>query len=270
MARDINTIYQEIIVQKNTNLPELTNNRPTSVWNRFAFIFATVTNTLEQLFDAYFVELQNLTNQAAYGSKDWLKRKALEFQFSTTNPQVISWVPANFRYEYPIVDDTLRIITQASVQVASGNQVLVKVAKGPVGSLAPLDATEKASCLSYFNTICPAGQFVDIISEVGDTIDLNLLIYYDGQIPDTLVTSNATTAITNYLQGVEFDGIVWAASIVDAVQSTDGIVNCTLAQNGGLISNYNNGFTPTQWTNYIVLYAGYCGTINLTINLSPQ
>jgi hypothetical protein len=270
MARSIQTIYQEIIIQKNAQLPELTDNRPTAVWNRFAYVFATVTNFLEQLFDTYYVELQNFTNQAAYGSKDWLKKKAYEFQYSTITPQVISWVPANYRYEYPVVDQTLRIITQASVQVASGNQVNIKIAKGDVGSLIPLDTQEKSSCLAYFNTICPAGQFVNIISEVGDTLDLSLVIYFDGQIPSSVIQTQATDAITNYLQGLNFDGVVYAASIVDAVQNLDGIINVILVGNGGSISNYNNGFTPTPWTTYIELYSGYAGTINLTLSLQNQ
>lgn len=270
MARDINTIYQEIILQKNQVLPELTNNRPTSVWNRFAFVFATITNTLEQLFDSYQADLTNLTNQAAYGSKEWLKKKAYEFQYSSSDPQVISWVPANYRYEYPVVNESLRIITQASVQVASGNQVLIKVAKGDIGSLTPLDSVEKASALGYFNTICPAGQYVELISEVGDTLDLALVIYFDGQIPTTIINANATQAITDYLQGLSFDGVVYAASIVDAVQSTPGIINVVLVDNGGTISNYNNGFTPTSWNNWVQLYSGYAGTINLNISTIPQ
>ena len=270
MARDINTIYQEIILQKNQVLPELTNNRPISVWNRFAFVFATITNTLEQLFDSYKADLENITNQAAYGSKDWLKKKAYEFQYSSSDPQVISWVPANYRYEYPNVNESLRIITQASVQVASGNQVLIKVAKGDVGSLIPLDPTEKASALAYFTTICPAGQYVELISEVGDTLDMALVIYFDGQIPSTLIQSQATQAITDYLQGVDFDGVIYAASIVDAVQSLTGIINVVLTDNGGTIANYNNGFTPTPWNNWVQLYSGYAGTINLTLSLIPQ
>lgn len=270
MARSIDEIYQGIITSKNTYLPDLTNNRPTSVWNRMAYVFAIATNLLEQLFDSYRADLTNLTNQAAYGSKDWLIKKAYEFQYSDTDPQVISWVPANYRYEYPAVIDGYKIITQASVQVASGNQVRVKVAKGSIGSLSPLSTDEYNATKSYFTTICPAGQYIDLVSVVGDTISMELDIYFEGQIPSSIIESQATNAITNYLNGVSFGGVVYAASVVDSVQSLSGIINVVLLNNGGTIENTLNGFIAQTWVNSVQLYAGYPGTINLTLNVYPQ
>lgn len=270
MAQSIETIYQQIQLQKNVLLPELTNNRPTGVWNRIAYVFAAVTNLLQQLFDAYYLDLQDLTNQAAYGSKDWLIKKAYEFQYSSTTPQIISWVPANYRYEYPVVDETLRIITQASVQVASGNQVRVKVATGAIGALAPISSIQYDALKSYYTTICPAGQYIDLVSEVGDIITLELSIYFDGQIPSSLIQSQATDAITNYLNNVSFGGVVYAASVVDSVQTLSGIINVVLKDNGGTVANTLNGFTNESWVNAVSLYAGYAGTIQLTLNLFPQ
>jgi hypothetical protein len=270
MARSIDQIYQSIIASKNTYLPQLTNNRPTSVWNRMAYIFAIATNLLEQLFDSYRVELTDLTNQSAYGSKDWLIRKAYEFQYSGTDPQVISWVPARYRYEYASIIEAYKIITHASVQVVTGNQVRVKVAKGAVGSLGPLTTDEYNATKSYFNTICPAGQYIDLVSVVGDTISMTLDIYSEGQIPSSLIESQSRSAISNYLNGVSFDGIVYAASVVDAVQSLEGIINVVLVNNGGTIQNTLNGFIAQNWTNSVQLYAGYSGTINLTLNVYPQ
>jgi len=270
MARTIDEIYQGIIASKNTLLPDLTNNRPTSVWNRMAYVFAIATNLLEQLFDSYRVELTDLTNQAAYGSKDWLIGKAYDFQYSDTDPQVIAWVPANYRYEYPAEIDSYKIITQASVQVASGNQVRVKVAKGTVGSLSPLSTDEYNAAKSYFTTISPAGQYIDLVSVVGDTISMELDIYFEGQIPSALIQSQATNAITNYLNGVSFGGVVYAASVVDSVQTLNNIINVVLVNNGGTIQNTLNGFIAQTWTNSVQLYAGYPSTINLTLNVYPQ
>jgi hypothetical protein len=270
MARSINQIYQGIIASKNTLLPDLTNNRPTSVWNRMAYVFAIATNLLEQLFDSYRAELTDLTNQAAYGSKDWLVRKAYEFQFSATDPQVIAWNPLTYRYEYPAVIEAYKLITQASVQVASGNQVRVKVATGAIGSLAQITTVQYNALKSYFTTICPAGQFIDLVSEPGDIINMQFDIYYEGQIPSTIIQSEATNAITNYLNNVSFGGVVYAASVVDSVQTLNGIINVVLINNGGTYANTLTSFVSTNWTNSVPLYAGYAGTIQLTLNLYPQ
>lgn len=270
MARSIQEIYQGIINSKNTYLPEITNNRPTGVWSRMAYIFAIATNLLEQLFDQYQTDLIDLTNQAAYGSKDWLIRKAYEFQFSSNDPQIIAWVPANYRYEYPQIVDSYKIVTQASVQVITGNQVRVKVAKGQIGSLSKLDLNEYAALQSYFTTICPAGQYIDLVSQDGDIISMTLDIYFEGQYSQSYINSVVTEAVTNYLNGVNFGGVVYAASVVDAVQSVGGIINCVLLNNGGTYASAVDGYITTSWTTSVSLYAGYPGTINLTLNLFPQ
>jgi len=270
MARSIQEIYQGIIDSKNTYLPEITNNRPTGVWSRMAYIFAIATNLLEQLFDTYRTELIDITNQAAYGSKDWLIRKAYEFQYSQNDPQVISWVPARYRYEYPSINETYKIVSQASVQIVSGNQVRVKVAKGEIGTLSKLDSSEYAALLSYFTTICPAGQYIDLVSVDGDIINMELSVYFQGQYPQSLIETLVTEAITNYLNGVAFGGVVYAASVVDAVQNVGGIINCILVGNGGSYASVVDGYIDTPWNTSVSLYAGYPGTINLTLNLFPQ
>lgn len=270
MARSINEIYQGMIASKDIYLPEVTNNRPTGVWSRMAYIFAIATNLLEQLFDAYQTELIDITNQAAYGSKDWLKRKSYDFQFNTNDPQIISWNPTTYRYEYPQVIDSYKIVTQASVQIVSGNQVRVKVAKGQIGSLSKLDSNEYSALQSYFSTICPAGQYIDLVSVDGDIIGLELDIYYEGQYAQNFINDQVTNAVTNYLNGVEFGGIVYAASIVDAVQSVPGIINCILVTNGGTFASAVDGFIEQNWNTSVSLYAGYPATINLTLNIFPQ
>ena len=270
MARSIDEIYQGIIQSKNTYLPEITNNRPAGVWSRMAYIFAIATNFVEQLFDSYRTELLDITNQAAYGSRDWLIRKAYDFQFNANDPQIISWVPARFRYEYPNIVDSYKIVTQASVQVASGNQVRVKVAKGQIGSLSKLSANEYAALQSYYSTICPAGQFIDLVSVDGDIIDMTLDVYFEGQYAQSFINNVVTQAVTNYLNGIAFDGIVYAASVVDAVQSVGGIINCVLVGNGGTVASAVDGYIVTPWTNSVILYAGYPSSINLTLNLYPQ
>lgn len=270
MARDIQQIYNEIIAQKNILLPELTDTRPQAVWNRFAYIFATITSTLEQVMDTYTADLINITNGAAYGSKDWIKRKCYEFQYSTTDPQVIAWNPLTYRYEYPSVNDTLKIITQASVQVAGANNVRVKLAKGQIGSLSPLDAAEQSAVISYFSTISPAGQFLTIISEAGDTVDLEFSIWFDGQIPNSTIQNEAQASVQDYLNNVAFDGVIYASKLVDAIQAGSSVINCVLENNGGFITNIGTSGAPQQWYNSVICYAGYAGTVNITFNLYPQ
>lgn len=270
MARTIQEIYQGMIASKNQLLPQITNNRPTGVWNRMAYIFAIATNLLEQLFDQYKIELSEIAEQVAYGSKQWLIKSAYEFQFSTTDTQIITWNPSTYKYEYPSIIDSYKIVTQASVQIVTGNQVRVKVAKGVIGQLEKLSNDEYSALVSYFNTICPAGQYIDLVSVDGDIVNMSLDVYFDGQIANTTMQSNVEDAITEYLNGISFGGTIYAASVVDAVQNIQGIINCILINNGGFYASANNNFTFIPWVSAVTLYAGYPSTINLTINLFPQ
>jgi len=263
MARSITDIYNSILAEKQKyNLP--TNNRPTSIWNRFAYIFAVATNSLEQNFDVFKSELTEISNQSSYGSKNWLRNNILDFQYDATTPQVVSFDTNTYKFGYATVDTTKRIITQCSIRTSSNRSVVAKVAKGD--PLTFLSNLEKTALNDYLNTICPAGQNVNILSVEGDHLQINIIVKYRGQYVGSNIETQVTNSINNYLNNINFDGILYVSDIIEAGKSIEGVVDVV---NDAIIinditSNYTQDKTVIDQTE---LYAGYASQITINITL---
>ena len=130
MARSTEEIQNEMIEAKNNDPVLATLNSPsqTAIWRLWTFIVATAINIHEQFIDTAILELEQVAREAVAGTADWLQQRVLEFQYSASNPQVITVIDG--RASYPVIDDSLRIVTRVSVKEQSNGRVQVKVAKG--------------------------------------------------------------------------------------------------------------------------------------------
>ena len=70
---------------------------------------------MEQLQDLFQQRIESTVSKAYAGSAPWIQDKMFKFQYSATNPQVISLI--NLVPTYPVINETLRIITDAALQV---------------------------------------------------------------------------------------------------------------------------------------------------------
>ena len=257
MARTITQIQNEIITKKNTysSLSELNSTSNVSIWRLWTYIVASAIYTHEILWDLYKKELQTISRRATVGTEQWFVGKALEFQYDSGTPQVLS-VDDDYVISYETEDESLRIITQAAVSTLSDNTIKIKLAKGDVSSLVPLDSNELSAAHSYFSKLRLAGQKIDVISVLPDKLLVDVDIYYDGQYVESLVQEDIIEAIETHLVNLEFDGTVLTQKVIDVIQDVDGVVDVVLNQ----ISGRANSDSFSERTIFIKEYlpdAGY-------------
>jgi hypothetical protein len=271
MARTTQEIYNAMLIAKGTyGLP--TNNNPMSVINRLLYVFALTVNTYENILDKFKVDLTTISQQAAWGSREWLRRKLFEFQYSTTEPQAVSFNSETYKIEYDTINPNYQIIKQCSLMTTNSNRIVtIKVCTGTKPNLVKLDASQKAALASYLDKIVPAGQTIDIKSVDGDKLYVaGAIIKYDPQYysTDELLTL-VQGKITDYVYGIEFDGKLNLNKLQEAILSLPGVYDAIQFQIRikTKLDNYN---AEINLVDEVELYSGYFSEINWgTINLQP-
>lgn len=267
MARTTQEIWNKLIENKSSvGLPE--NNSPMSFINRLLYVFALSINQYEILLDNFRDEIIDISNTASYGSYNWIRKKAFEFQYSTTNPQVVSFDPVSFKTGYPSIQPDLRIVSACSVKLTPSRQTLIKVAKGTNPSLTPLDGEELRAINSYFDTISPAGQNTSVVSFEGDDLELNITLYYNAQASTSVLTNNVETSIREYLYSEEFDGLLVINKIIDSIQIVPDVINGIITY--AYIDNVNNRGNGTTFTVETELFSGYIRNITFNFTYVPR
>ena len=234
MARSINTIFQEMITAKeaDSNLNELTSNSQVAIWRLIFYIVAVSINLFEQFQDLFKAEIQTIADTAIPGTLPWARQKTTEFQYSATDPQnliLINLVPI-----YPVLDESLRIITRASVTEGTALDIRIKVAKNEPPE--PLSIDEEIALNDYWNTLRFAGTSFLIVNNLPDRLYINAEIFYDGAYV-SVIQANVIDALVLYLENLSsadnFNGLVRNSAIVDAIQNVEGVIDVKLNQTRG-------------------------------------
>jgi len=267
MARSIQVIAKSMLEAKaaDTNLSGLTSTSQTAIWRLWIFIVAACINIFEQLQDSFKIDLENISLGSIAGTPQWVRQKTFEFQYSATVPQVVSIVDNIL--QYPVIDDTLKVVTRCSVLTGVSNTVSVKVAKATsLTDPTPikLSAIEESALAAYWGVIGFAGINYNIINKDADLIGITAEVYYDGQYA-SIISSSVITALDNYLASIPFDGYVSVLGIEDAMQSVLGVSDVKITEASGRASttSFANRFKFYDLTNAVnsrrySTASGYC------------
>lgn len=197
-----------------------------SIENILLYIVAASIWTLEKLFDLHTTEVQNTIALMKPHTLRWYVQKA-----------------KSFLYGYSLIDgdsvyDTARLTDDqiAAAQIVSfaavteiGATLYMKVAKRKGNTPAPLATDERTAFVAYLHEIKDAGVRVDVISQEGDYLKIDLDIYYNPLI----LTANGQSkrdgtypvneAIKTYIEALPFDGEFRNNSLVDVLQTVEGV-----------------------------------------------
>ncbi len=222
MARTIAQIQAEMDAEQalQTGLSGLNSPSQTAIYTLWKYIISSAIWAHEKLWDLFKVELEDIVANAPIGTDNWVQSQAFKFQYSATDPQVVSLV--NFVPSYSVVDEDLKIITRCSVKTLPNKVVSVKVAKSEPPSA--LTATELSSFRGYLDDISFAGVQYNAVSLASDKLYLDAEIFYNGQY-STVISDNVIAAINDYLANIPFDGYVRVSKLEDAIQSVDGVTD---------------------------------------------
>lgn len=181
---------------------------------------------VEQLQDEFMTNVEEVVATAAAASATWVQAKMFEFQFSSTDPQVVALV--NTIPVYPVIDPSLRIITACSVTKTLTGFVTIKAAKGnPFEALA---SDELSSAQGYINSIGVEGINYTVQSLGPDRIYIDADIWFQGQYA-AVISNLLSTSIQKFLQDqavLNFNGKIKMSDLEEAIRETDGVNDVTL------------------------------------------
>lgn len=227
MARSVAEINEVLVKALVDNMAAIGITLDPLLWskrNLFRLICYTVAigqALLEQLQDVYLAKVEEVQSKSAAASALWLQDAMFKFQYDAINPQIlqiIDNVP-----QYPVVDETLRIITACSVKSNLSNQVKLKVAKGD--PFVALNALELAAAQSYVDYKGAAGVTYIVSSGNADKLYIEATIWYQGQYA-AVIQTNIITAINDYLQTLSkqnFDGSLKMVDLDVLIRSQPGV-----------------------------------------------
>ena len=230
MARSISLIQAQILdsVRADPTLnPLLTSTSKRAIYRLWAFIVAVAINILEQLIDIFTAYIEKVAASAAANNAAWLQDQILKFQYSATNPQIIQLI--NFAPSYPIVDETLRIVTRCSITTDLANNVLIKVAKGDPPEALTVD--EVSALQSMVDITAVPGITYVVKSTDADEIYIEAEIFYLGQYGAAIVDL-VITAINNFLatasSASNFNGKIKVSDLEAAIRNVSGVTDVLL------------------------------------------
>jgi hypothetical protein len=300
MARTLQQIYNDLIAKKESNteldtlLPKPAtwtdlfnydnfkllansvlsglNNSKVAIWQLAMYVVAYASWMQEKLYDVFKTEVDELTLNREYGQLPWYVSKAKEFQYGDS----LEWIDDH--YGYLVVDESKQLITQAAATVNNG-VIILKVAKGDIGSLEKLTTTELQALTNYFmgsgsatanDGIAPAGTKMQIISDDADFLRMSINIYYNPLVLDNTgllledgVTLPVSDAINNYIQGLPFNSRFRLIDIVSIIKEVSGVDN--------VVVKYCDAMYGSQpWTDIVALesqtYTSYAGYFEMNEN----
>lgn len=226
MARSVSEIQQQMldnIAADDTLGTLLTSTSKRAIYRLWTYIVAVAINALEQLMDIFTADVEATAAAAAPATPSWLQAQIFKFQYDANVPQVVQLI--NFAPAYPVVDESLQIITRCSVTTNLSNNVLVKVATGEPP--AALSSPQLASLQSYLAEIGIAGVVYNVISSAADKLYVQANVYYQGQY-SAVIKADVIQAIDNYLASIPFNGQVKITDIEDAITSVEGVTDVVL------------------------------------------
>jgi hypothetical protein len=118
--------------------------------------------------------------------------------------------------------EAARIIDRVSCKEifsASFSGIRIKVAKKNGGSLVKLTPEELEAFTYYMSRIAFAGVALDVISLDADLLSYDIRVFYDGVLPSSDVLIDVEQAINQYLNAIEFDGVLLRNKLIDALQA---------------------------------------------------
>lgn len=230
MARSILNIQQELIAEVQANAilaPLLTSTSKTSIWRLFTYVVAVSIFALENLFDLFTADVNEIIAAKNPHTLRWYAEKSKAFQYGYNLPADTDLYDNTGIAESVI--DTSKIIAHAAV-VEQERGLRIKVAKSSGANLEALETTELNAFKDYLAKVKDAGVKLNITSTAADKLKLSYRIKYNalvlnasgGRIDGTVATP-VKDAIKQHLKNLPFNGIFSVTGLVDDIQKVEGV-----------------------------------------------
>lgn len=274
MTRSLSEIYADAKECRNNylELTEFENSSKMSILDAFTWVVSACIWAFENILDVFKVDLARDLQNRINGTPAYFANALLKYQ--TGDELVINDEGTTF--SYPSVDESKRIITKVAYseeEEAGFHDKIVrfKIATGVPGAYSRIDDNELTSIRAYLNQLLFAGQHARVVSRIGDVLVPRVVVYYDGAVTENDLYDAIEEALNNYIASIEFNGLVYAQKVIDAIQKVEHVTDVSVSsQNtdhqGIYIACYNdennlitdeNGNALNKIERYFVPNSGY-------------
>ena len=247
MSRTIKQIYEESIRErdKRLELSEFSSDSKLSIMNAITWTVSAAIYTFETLLDVLAVDISEVINNRVNGTPTFYVNALLQYQ----KGDELTVREDGLAFGYASIDETKRIITQASYSESSSdenadNKLILKVATGGTGELHAIDPEELPLLRSYIDKIKFAGTRIEVTSLEGDVLVPQLSVYYDGAVSESEMYGNIEQALNKYIMDANFDSTVYVSDIIAAIREAGHVTDVYIdpaatPQQGIFIASYD-------------------------------
>lgn len=228
MARTLTEIFSVAKSCRNQylQLTEFQNSSKMSILDAFTWVTSACIWTFENMLDVFKVDLAKDLQNRINGTPAYYANAMLKYQHGDE----LVMNDEGTQFSYPTIDISKRIITKVaySENEESGfkdKELLLKVTKGEPGHYERLSDDELLSARAYLRQIAFAGTHFVMVSRKGDILIPRVTVYYDGAVPEEEVYSNIENALNDFIANLDFNGVIYAQKVVDAMQKAEHVVD---------------------------------------------
>lgn len=217
-----------------------------SLENILFFIVATAMWLNAQLFKQHKADVLNILRENKAHTPNWYATRAKEFQFGH---ELLAGTDHydNSKLTTEQIQATQVVKFAAAVEADDQSVLFVKVATYNNNIKQPLNSIQLAAFNNYLGRIKDAGVRITVVNSPADDLHLEMDIYYDplildneGRRLDGSDNAPVQTAIRDYISKLSFNGLYVNQSLVDRLQTINGVEIAELKQASSRYGNQVN------------------------------
>ena len=268
MARSINTIFNEMVSQKNNTpaLSSLTSSSVTAIWRLLFYVVAYAIHVHESLWDEHKKEVSDTIDEMLPHRPKWYRDKALAFMKDTTLMEDSDQYDTTGMSEEDIT--SRQVVKHATANESDQSSwLIIKVAGVDATDStkrAPISQAEEVQLSAYLQEIKDAGVRIALVNEPADEFRCEVDIYYDPTREPISVKSDCEQAIREYVENLSFNGVYSNMALIDALQAVDGVKIAEMRSSESTPASIDT-FAPIDA--YAIPTAGYFHVASTQLNM---
>lgn len=248
MARTLSEIYTlaKECRDEHLELTEFQNSSKMSILDAITWTTSACIWAFENIMDVFKVDIAKDLENRINGTPAYYANALLKYQSGDD----LEMNEEGTSFSYATTDETKRVVSKVAYSEITldgfyDKQLLLKIATGDPGSYEQISEDEMVKIRAYMNQIVFAGTTLKVVSRKGDILIPRVTVYHDGATTNDEVFDNIAASLNSYIEQMDFNGIIYAQKIIDAIQSAEHVVdvyvdNGATDHQGIFVAQYND------------------------------
>lgn len=194
-----------------------------AAWKLLRDLCVSIAMFFEGILDIFRKDVDHQLATKQFGALYWYVAMAKEFQEGD------SLTVDNGIVKYDPVNETHRIVTQASARETTDGILVLKVAKTVAGELEALSSTELGDFRNYVAARRSPGVRMSIASIAPDIVKYAIYARFDPLYDHDEVENGLETALLYFRDNFRFDAVLYVSELVAALSDVPGVISIDLS-----------------------------------------